>query len=373
MDKVIHVLRAPVGGLFRHVRDLVARQAATGLEVGVVCDSRASDRLTKERLAQLQPDLKLGLHTTAMSRDISLKDASAYAAVRDLARGAGATILHGHGAKGGAYARLAAAGLRRGGYPIASFYTPHGGSLHYHPSSLKGRIFMTLERKLADMTSGIIFESAYSQRVYEAHVGAPSCAVRVIPNGVLPDEFGFHAPAPDAADVLFIGELRRLKGVDVLIEALGRINKVREVSGCIVGDGPDAAEFRTQAAGLGLGSVVAFPGAMPAREAFPMGRVLAMPSRAESFPYIVLEAAAARIPLIATEVGGIPEIVSGTDTRLIQPDDPGALVAALLDALDGPAAAQARAVRLADAVAQRFTVERMARDIGEFYQKVRLR
>ena len=60
---------------------------------------------------------------------------------------------------------------------------------------------------------------------------------------------------------------------------------------------------------------------MPAREAFRLGRTLVVPSRAESLPYIVLEAAAAGLPLLASDVGGIPEIVAGTDTDLLPPGD----------------------------------------------------
>lgn len=108
---------------------------------------------------------------------------------------------------------------------------------------------------------------------------------------------------------------------------------------------------------------------MPAAQAFPLGRVLAMPSRAESFPYIVLEAAAASIPLVATSVGGIPEIVVGTDTALVPPDDIEALRSALQAALDDPAAATARALRLQASIADRFTVERMASGILDFYRR----
>ena len=91
---------------------------------------------------------------------------------------------------------------------------------------------------------------------------------------------------------------------------------------------------------------------MPAREAFRLGRALVVPSRAESFPYIVLEAAAAGLPMLATDVGGIPEIVAGTDTALLPPEDDVALAEAMLRVLDDPAAAQARAAarRLQQAV-----------------------
>ena len=112
MQTVLHVLRAPVGGLFRHVRDLVTAQAGLGAKVGVVVDSNAADRLTQERLAALEPHLALGLHPIAMQRGVGLADNAAYCTVLEVAERTGAEVLHGHGAKGGAYARLASAALR---------------------------------------------------------------------------------------------------------------------------------------------------------------------------------------------------------------------------------------------------------------------
>ena len=365
--RILHCLRAPVGGLFRHVCDLSAEQAARGHEVGVLADSATNDRLTCQRLEALARHLSLGLHRAPMSRDLGWRDFTATSAATALAGRLGIDILHGHGAKGGAYARLAARRLGRGGRHVAAFYTPHGGSLHYAPSSLKGRIFMALERNLAGDTDGIVFESAYSSRVYASHVGPVDCPSRVIPNGLLPHEFSVHTPAPRATDVVFIGELRRLKGVDVLLHAIADANRAKPITATIVGDGPDAAEFRALAKKLGLVELVAFPGAMPAARALPLGRVLAMPSRAESLPYIVLEAAAAGIPLVATAVGGIAEIVAGTDTALVPPGNAGALRDAIVGAIDDLPAATARAARLQRAVAERFTVERMTSSILELY------
>lgn len=365
--RILHCLRAPVGGLFRHVCDLASAQAAAGHDVGVLADSAASDRLTEGRLEALKAHLSLGLHRTAMSRDIGWRDISATSSATRLGRSLDLDIMHGHGAKGGAYARLAARKLKAAGRRPAAFYTPHGGSLHYAPTSLKGRVFMALERNLAATTDGIIFESAYSARVYAAHVGAVTCPVKVIPNGLQPHEFSGHVPAPDATDIVYVGELRRLKGVDLALQAIAGTTRAKPVTATFVGDGPDAQEFKDLAHKLGLDGQVTFPGAMPAARAFPLGRVLVMPSRAESFPYIVLEAAAASIPLIATSVGGIPEIVAGTDTTLVPPEDVDALGRALDAALGDPALAAARAGRLQTAVRERFTVERMASDISTFY------
>jgi glycosyltransferase involved in cell wall biosynthesis len=365
--KVIHVLRAPVGGLFRHVRDLVREQAATGLQVGMICDSSSGDRLTSKRLDALSDKLSLGLFRTAMSRNIAFGDFGAYRAIREHAVRVGADVLHGHGAKGGAYARLVAASLKRQGSAIKSFYTPHGGSLNFDPAGLQGAVYMMLERQLAHATDGIIFESAWSERIYRDKVGEPRCPVRVIPNGLLPRDFVDHRPRPDAADFVFVGELRPVKGIDVLLQALARIDD-RKVSALIVGDGPQRDELQQLAERLGLSDRVQFPGAMPALEAFDHGRVLVIPSRAESFPYIILEAAAAGIPLVATDVGGIPEIVGqGKDTGLVVSDDVPALTQALEAVLDTPDRARERAVRLKQRVAACFTVERMTREIVSFY------
>jgi glycosyltransferase involved in cell wall biosynthesis len=372
--RIIHCLRAPVGGLFRHVRDLATAQAARGHQVGVIADSNAHDRLTEQRLADLTPHLALGLTRVAMTRDLGWNDVTAYREIRSLLARLNVNILHGHGAKGGAYARLVGASVKAiantcNPTQLRVFYTPHGGSLHYPPSSLKGRIYLGLERRLAASTDGLIFESAYSSRIFAANAGADLCPSAVIPNGVLAAEFGQHIPAENATDIVFIGELRHLKGVDVLLQAMAqlRLHQNRALTATIVGDGPDAGQFKALTMRLGLDRSVHFTGAMPAAKAFPLGRVLVMPSRAESFPYIVLEAAATAIPLLATAVGGIPEITAGTDTPLITPDDVMALANGLDRTFADLPAAQQRALRLQQSVAQRFTVETMTTAILGMY------
>lgn len=369
--RIIHCLRAPVGGLFRHVRDLAAEQAARGHAVGVVCDAATGDALTEDRLASLSPHLAIGLLRTPMSRDVGLDDIAAYRAVRGFALENRAGILHGHGAKGGAYARLAARALRRAGSGTACLYTPHGGSLHYHPASLRGRIYMALERRLGAFTDGIVFESAYARRIYETQVGVPACCAQVIANGLQEIEFSPIEPAADAADFLFVGELRQLKGVDVLIEAVAGLAGMHQTTVAIVGQGPDERRFRERIATLGLESRIHLLGAMPARQAFRRGRCMLVPSRAESLPYIVLEAAAAGLPMIATDVGGIPEIVAGTDTALVEPGNVEALTDAMLAFLADEPAARARAGRLRAAVRQKFSLAAMATAVLALYDECR--
>ena len=292
--RIIHCFRAPVGGLFRHVLDLSGEQAAQGHEVGYIIDSTVSAALTEQRLARAAEHLRLGITRIPMGRVPGPRDLATSRAVSDTARTLRADVLHGHGAKGGAFARLAARELRADGRNVATFYTPHGGSLHYALASPQGLIYTAVEKFLARYTDGLIFESDFIRRVYNRRIGAGRVPERVIPNALQPGDFTPHQPNPDAADFLFIGELRHLKGVDVLLQALARIAAPSASTGPLSSaPGRMPMPSRPSLDELQLDGVIDFPGAMPARDAFPLGRCLVVPSRAESMPYIVLEAAAA--------------------------------------------------------------------------------
>lgn len=365
--RILHCLRAPVGGLFRHVLDLAREQARRGHEVGLLADATTGDRLTEERLEALRPALALGVTRTVMARNPGPGDVQAVRFTTDLAQRLDVDVLHGHGAKGGAYARLAGRTLKARGAPLGTFYTPHGGTLNYAPNSLEGRIFLGLERFLVRFTDGLVFESAYASRTFVERVAALGDRARIVPNGLQLADFEARMLAADASDFLFIGELRHLKGVDVLLEALAALNRQRPATATIVGAGPDAAAFQALAETLGLAGKVSFPGALPARRAFALGRTLVVPSRAESFPYIVLEAGAAAIPLLTTGVGGIPEMLSGTDMPMLPAGDAVALARHMAEALDRPAVLDLRARHFREVVTQRYTVSGMTSAILDFY------
>jgi glycosyltransferase involved in cell wall biosynthesis len=357
---ILHVFRAPVGGLFRHVVDLVRGQAAAGHRVGIVADATTGGERAEAALAALAPALALGLTRVPMSRHLGLSDIAAVRRVGRVLRDTDADVVHGHGAKGGAYARLV------GGRAVRA-YTPHGGTLHFDPRSLLGFVYLNLERALLPRTDLILFESAYARDVFRARVGTPAATVRVVHNGVTAAEFAPVPPDPDASDLVFVGELRQLKGVDVLIEAMGMLAAAgRPVSATIVGSGPDAGAFKALAQARGIAA--RFPGALPARQAFARGRLLIVPSRAESLPYIVLEAAAAGLPMLATAVGGIPEIFGPQSPRLLPAGDAAALAAAIKATIADPAAGRAAADTLRERVRAEFNAEAMAAAVLAAYR-----
>jgi glycosyltransferase involved in cell wall biosynthesis len=356
--KILHVLRAPVGGLFRHVVDLARGQIARGHRVGIVADATTGGARAEAVLAELAGQLALGLSRTPMSRHIGTSDVTAALHVARRVGETGADVVHGHGAKGGAYARLA----RRGGIRA---YTPHGGSLHYGRGSPVGLLYLTLERVLMARTELFLFESAFGRDAFAAKIAAPGGLVRVVHNGVTAEEFVVVTPRADATDLVFVGELRALKGVDVLLDALSLLPP--GITATVVGDGPDAATFRAQAERLG--SAVRFLQPMPAREAFALGRCLAVPSRAESLPYIVLEAAAAGLPMIASGVGGIPEIFGPQAARLVPPADPAALARAITAVMQDRSRALDDALTLRTRVQAHFSAETMTDQVLEAYRQ----
>jgi glycosyltransferase involved in cell wall biosynthesis len=357
---ILHVFRAPVGGLFRHVIDLVRGQTAAGQRVGIIADTVTGGARAEAALAEIAPHMALGITRVPMSRHLGLSDLAAVRRVAQVIRTSGADIVHGHGAKGGAYARLAGPRALRA-------YTPHGGSLHFDPRTPIGFVYLNLERALLRRTDLILFESAYARDVYYERVGTPAAPVQVIHNGVAGAEFAPVAPAVDASDVVFVGELRRLKGVDVLIEALSLLGaQGQPVSATIVGGGPETAEFQALARARGVAAT--FPGPRPAREAFARGRLLVVPSRAESLPYIVLEAAAAGIPMLATNVGGIPEVFGPYGHQLLPAGDAARLASAIRTALADSAAAEASAQALRARVRANFSAESMVGGVLASYR-----
>ena len=366
--RIVHVLRAPMGGLFRHVRDLAMAHQRSGHQVGVICDVAGTACYNEEMVAELSESLRLGLHRTRMHRAVGPGDIIDSRNILKFIKELQPNVLHGHGAKGGVFARALGSLARVERSRVARLYSPHGGSLHYGAESRAGRLYFRIERMLEGLTDHILFVADFEHRAYAEKIGEPTCAWSINYNGLQPAEFEPVVPDEDAADFLFLGELRQLKGPDIFLRALAqlRVEGRETVRGVIVGDGPDAEDTRALARELSLGDAVTFHAPMPARRAFAMGRCFVMPSRAEAMPYVVLEALAAGLPVIAANVGGIPEIFGAGSPALIAPEtgEAARLMRIALDEPDSLAAWQPRRPNLT----RRFSVETMASNVLQAYR-----
>ncbi len=363
---ILHCLRTPAGDVFRHVHDLALGQAELGAEVGIVCDSLSGDRSLDVAMSRLKDNCSLGVTRLPMPRRPKFGDWAIYRKIAKIGRSLEIDVLHGHGAKGGAYARLAGRSLRKK-KNTKVVCTPHTDVVHFGPGAISGKLYFAAERKLARLTDGFLFESMYTGNRYVELVGRPDCPARVIYNGLHRHEFYDNLLTDDAADFVVVGELRKSKGIDVFLEALAAQQNIFPGRAIIVGSGPDEKYFRRLTRKRGLASQVIFSGPQPARTAFVRARCVVIPSRAESIPYILLEAAAAQMPVIPTNVGGIPEIVGDIPMPLTPPGDVDALASQLRSFLSDPKPFLRRAAQLQKHVASAFSVDAMTRDIVDFY------
>jgi hypothetical protein len=128
--RILHAVRAPVGGIFRHILDLANAQIERGHQVGILADSLTGGERAETALAELAPRLALGVHRIPIRREPHPADALILPQFGSLIRRLKPHVLHGHGAKAGVF-------IRTKGYSASMIrvYTPHGGSLHYASGS----------------------------------------------------------------------------------------------------------------------------------------------------------------------------------------------------------------------------------------------
>ncbi|MGR6466044.1 glycosyltransferase family 4 protein [Rhizobium sp. PAMB 3182] len=369
--RIIHCFRSPLGGIFRHVRDLAREHSAAGHQVGIVCDSLTGSKFEDDLFDTIRPYLALGLTRIPIKRAISPSDMAALFSAYKTIKSLQPDILHGHGAKGGVLARTIGSLLRVQRYRVSRLYSPHGGSLHFCEGTLAGNLVFGIERLQSHMTDAITFVCDYEQQTYERKIGKPNTLTRRIYNGIDGREF---APVPlvDApADFLYIGMLRDLKGPDLFIDAFCKAEDItgRRLSAYIIGDGPDRDKYAATLEQRQLTDRVTMSPAKPAREAFSLARTVVIPSRAESMPYIVIEALAAGKPIIASRVGGIPEVLGSQSPALVAPGDTDAFARLMADAANDPDWGSAFLPR-PDALKQVFSSQAMAADLLRLYHEL---
>ena len=281
-------------------------------------------------------------------------------------------LIHVNSYVPGNYARLAAALMR---VPIVID--------HWHGFTRFNRKRRFICRTLARFTD---LSLAVSQGVKEylvSEIGLDPATVRVVPNGVDVAALDAARPGPvvrrelglpeDAPVIGLVGRLDHWgKGHKELFTAMARIRERHPVHALIVGGGRRAAEMRQLAESLGLADAVHFLGQRrDVPDLLNAMDVFVLPSYSEGVSLALLEAMAAGRPVIATAVGGLPEVVTDGDTGLlIPPRDPEALAQALERLLADPAWARQLGAHARDHVREHYSLERLGREINEIYAKL---
>ena len=362
--RILHAVRTPVGGIFRHILDLAYGQAERGYQVGIIADSLTGGERADKAFQEIAPCLTLGVHRITIRREVGPSDALLWLHFNRLIRRLMPDVLHAHGAKPGVVVRL-----RRHSNDVIRVYTPHGGSLHYPLSTFEGAMYARMERALMNRTELFLFESAFARDTYQRTIGTPKGLVRCVFNGVTADEFDPVPRASDATDIVYVGEFRHIKGADLLLEAVARLQADGQpVTLTLAGDGEETAALKALVEKLGLTHAVRFIGHVNARYGFSKGKLLVVPSRGDSMPYVVIEAGAAGIPMLAANVGGIPEIFGAHTDALFAPNIAGAMADAIKAALQAPEATLARAKAVRERIFQHFSQKAMVEGVLAAYR-----
>ena len=370
MLTVLHVAESTEGGVRRHLRELVSALDPQAFR-SVLAVSCGRDPAFGACDVPAYRARGVEVFEVPMRRSISpVSDAWAWLSLVRVIRRVRPDVVHAHSSKAGVLARAAGALC---GVPVV--YTPHGFAFLMGGGERSRRFYRFIERSARSATAALIAVS--QEEVREAlALGYARERVFLIANGIPPCACkDFPAHKKESPVVGFFGRLTRQKGPDVLLEAVPEIvSRLPHVRFRFYGDGEMGAALRNAVDGQrAVQSCVSFLGAYPQDAAAARMRetdVLAVPSRWEGCPYVVLEAFASGVPVVASAVGGIPDLVrNGVNGLLVAPDDSEALCDGLLRLLrDAPLrrsfAEQGRETLRA------YTAERMASAIGDVYCRV---
>lgn len=264
-------------------------------------------------------------------------------------------------------------------YPWIAFH--HG----YTRTLSRERIYNRMDRLSLPNADRVITVCEAFARELTNVAGVPRERIHVQHNSIRPEQAGSTEEAEalrarlgiakDETLVLSVGRLSREKAHIDLLSAFNHLrenNPDTKSTVVIVGEGPERASLAAAAASFGLSECVIFVGQVSnAQPYYAAADVVVLPSHSEGSPYVLLEAMAANVPIVATAVGGVPEIVENEESALLVPArDPRSMAAAISRVLTDPELARELTANAATLVATRHSPETYVRSLVEIYREV---
>jgi glycosyltransferase involved in cell wall biosynthesis len=382
--KILRVIaRLNMGGPALHVAYLTAGLRGRGYDTTLVAGSLARG---EDSMAFVADELGVEVvRIDELGREISpLRDLMATVRLARLIRRERPQILHTHTAKAGTVGRVAAllAGSRR---PPIVVHTFHGHVLRGYFGPLRSLFFRVLERRLAARTTALVAVSPQVRDDLVALRVAPRERFVVIRLGIELDErvaLDLDGRAESrrylgiADDRFAVGWIGRMTGVKRTDDVLAAFKQLRD-SGvdavlCLVGDGPDRKHLEQRAHELGVVRDTLFLGyqedVAPFYAAFD---ALVLPSGTEGTPVSAIEALAAGRPVVATRVGGVPDVVrEGEDGFLVEAGATNELADRLARLARDPELRQRMGNAGRSRVVPRYAVERLVDDVDRLYREL---
>jgi glycosyltransferase involved in cell wall biosynthesis len=374
------IARLNVGGPALHVAYLTAGLRERGYDTTLVAGTLARG---EDSMAFVARDLDVDVVTIPeLGREISpLRDLIATLRLARLIRRERPQIVHTHTAKAGTLGRIAARIAGGSPQPIV-VHTFHGHVLRGYFDPIRSRIFAWLERWLARQSTALIAVSPQVRDDLVALGVAPREKFTVIRLGI---ELGERVAEKNGrtetrrylgipANRFAVGWIGRMTAIKNTEDVLSAFKQLRdsgvEATLCMVGDGPDRPQLERRAHELGIMRDTLFLGyqqdVAPLYAAFD---ALVLPSSNEGTPVSVIESLAARTPVVATRVGGVPDVVrEGEDGFLVEIGDTNGLADRLAQLAENPDLRERMGAAARDRVLPRYAVERLVDDVDRFYR-----
>lgn len=376
--RVLRVItRLNIGGPAIHVVNLTAGLPAERFETKLVCGTELPGEGSMLEVARARGVEPIQLPEIVNEFGLKRKDWQALRALRSLIRSFRPHIVHSHTAKAGFLARVVA---HRERVPVI-VHTFHGHVLHGYFDPVRTLLLRCMERHLARRSTRIL---AVSEQVRDDLVRfrvAPPEKIRVMPLGfdlapffeskALRGEFRRELGCGDEARLIgIVGRIYPIKNHRLFLEASARVAQTEPRARFVVaGDGALRREMEQLAADLGIRERTFFTGwRRDLPRIYADLDVLVVSSDSEGTPVAAIEAMAAGCPVVATRVGGLPELLcAGAAGLLVPPRDAAALSQAIAQVLhDGRQAAQLRATA-AEHVRKKYDVARLLKEMEETY------
>jgi glycosyltransferase involved in cell wall biosynthesis len=356
--RVVLVTSIERGGPIEQALLLSRGLARTGASVLVTC---ASTELAERFAAD-------GVHAEVAPLRHQA-DAAGAARVWRLARGA--DVVHAHDRRAGLWSLIGPRPSRKG----IRVYTVHGLPAAYYPppvgperAGLRARLlYGGMEATLCRRSDAIVVPSRTVAQDLVDRVAFPRRRMTVIPNGI--EQLRFEPGRGELIGTLSL--LDPVKAIDVFLRAASQLApRHPDWRFVCYGSGPEAPRLQALARELGLGERVAWPGFIPTADALATLGVYVICSYSENAPLALLGAMASGVPVVASAVGGIPEVVDEGVARMIPAGDPDALAEAIeLTRAETPeTAVRTRAARAR--VQERFTAEQNADATSQLYERL---
>ena len=380
MSRPLRVLRViarlNVGGPARHVTILDRGLARLGFETMLVYGEVGPGEASLE-VGLASPPIASRKIRELGRRVSPWSDLRAFAALVALVFRIKPDIVHTHTAKAGTLGRIAASlynVTRRRRDRCLVVHTFHGHVLHGYFGAAVSSLVRGIERALGTVTDWVLVLSARQREdIGVRYRIVPLSRIRIVPLGLELESLTALPVTVDAGTPIvfgFVGRLAPIKNVPLLIDAFARVH--RELPGTrlvVVGDGEVGADAVQRAAGHGLQSAIEFSGwQADLPSVYRQFDVLVLTSLNEGTPVAVIEAMAAALPVVATDVGGVADVVEHERTGLLVPSGSASALARAMVRLARDST-ERRRIGLAarETVRTRFSADRLVGDVSALY------